>query len=300
MCRVCYSVLCSLTVALVLFAVGCNGTGSEPSDEGLFATGGGTAAGKSTATPVDDSQGFGTITGTVTFDGDPPVMAEMPGMRQHADAKECLKGTQSERDEQTWMVDSGTKAVRNVVVWVTPPKGQYFKKPADDKKTWKDEVTVDQPHCAFIPHVVVLFPQYFDGEKRAATGQKMTVLNSAKVAHNIRVGGSSQFNPSSGGTVSPGLRYEFTRIRVDKQEVSMNCDIHKWMNGFAMTFDHPYAAVTDAEGKFKIENVPAGSELTFMGWHEALKKFTPEVSGGTKIKLEKDKPVDLSFKIRAK
>ncbi len=220
-------------------------------------------------------------------------------MRQHADAGICLGGKPSEKVEQTWMVDGDSKAVQNVVVWVAPPKGQFFKKPADDKKTWKDEVTVDQPHCAFEPHVVVLYPQYNDGIQLVPTGQKMTVLNSAPVAHNIRVGGSSQYNPSRGGTISPRTgRYEYSTIKVDKQEVSMNCDIHKWMNGFALTFNHPYAAVTDAQGKFKIENVPAGSEITFEGWHEALKKFTPEVAGGTKIKLEKDKSVDLSFKIR--
>ncbi len=279
--------------------LGCTSSISEPSDEGLFRSGGAGTQGPA-LTPVDDSKGFTTLAGTVTYDGEPPVMPEMPGMRSHADAGVCLAGKPGEIVEQTWMVDRDTRAVRYVVVWVNPPKGQFFKKPPDDRKTWSDEVTVDQPHCAFIPHVVVLYPQYNDGTQRVATGQKLTVLNTAPIAHNIRVGGSSQFNPAKGGTLSPRIgRYEYN-LNWDKQKVSMNCDVHKWMNGFAMTFDHPYAAVTDAQGKFKIENVPAGSEVTVQAWHEALEKFTPDVTGGTKLKLEKDKPVDLSFKIRAR
>ena len=35
-----------------------------------------------------------------------------------------------------------------------------------------------------------------------------------------------------------------------------------------MVCDHPYFAVTDASGAFRIANVPAGVELEFRVWHE--------------------------------
>ena len=287
-------------VPAITFAVlGCSSSSTEPSDEGLYPTGGvGTVAAALTA--VDDSKGLTTITGTVTLDGDAPVMGELPGLLLHGDATVCLAGGPDETHEQTWVVDGGSRGVANVVVWVSPPPKQFFKKPADEK-AWKDK-EVDQPHCAFKPHVVLLYPEYYDpaSSNRVPTGQKLVVMNTAPIAHNIRVAGNSQINSSKGGKVDPHSRYVFDSIRVDKQALSMNCDIHKWMNGYAYTLDHPYGAVTDAQGHFKIENVPAGSEVTIQAWHEALNKFTPEVAGGAKIKLEKDKPVELSFKVRSK
>src|SRR5947209_2615813 len=253
------------TAALLAFA-GCGGPSSEPSDEGLFPPGEAAVAGAA-LTPVDDSLGTVTVTGTVTIDGDVPPAPEIPAIRGNQDASVCLAGTPDEVTEPTWRVNPGNKGVANVVVWVKPPKDKYFKKPADDKKTWKDEVIVDQPHCAFVPHVTVLFQQYYDGANYSETGQKFTVLNSAPIPHNIRITGRD--NRWGGGTLpAKSGRQEYSGLKTEKREVSMNCDIHKWMSGYLWTFDHPFAAVTDADGKFKLENVPAGSEITIQGWHE--------------------------------
>jgi hypothetical protein len=39
------------------------------------------------------------------------------------------------------------------------------------------------------------------------------------------------------------------------------------MKGFVRTFDHPYAAVTDSEGRFSIPSAPVG-KWRLMVWHE--------------------------------
>ena len=39
------------------------------------------------------------------------------------------------------------------------------------------------------------------------------------------------------------------------------------MECYARVFDHPYYAVTDAEGRFEIKNVPVGQWRLFV-WHE--------------------------------
>jgi hypothetical protein len=275
---------------LVLFALmagfGCSDS-PDTSDAALFPpTKGGTVA--AVLKPVDSKE-TGTITGTVTFDSEPPVMAELAQAKGHGDQSHCVKG---DIKDQTWVVDSATKGVANVVVWVDPPKGSYFPKP--EKKTWEDAVSVDQPFCAFIPHVVVLYPETYDEASKALipSGQKLIVKNSAPILHNIRVGGRD--NPSRGGNVQPGTQQEFV-LRKDRQELSLNCDIHKWMTGYAMTFDHPYAAVTDKNGKFTLKNVPAGSEITFMAWHESKRKFVPLADN--KIKLNANETKTIDFKI---
>ena len=40
------------------------------------------------------------------------------------------------------------------------------------------------------------------------------------------------------------------------------------MHGIVWIFEHPYHAVTKADGSFRIDNVPTGVELTFKAWHE--------------------------------
>jgi hypothetical protein len=39
------------------------------------------------------------------------------------------------------------------------------------------------------------------------------------------------------------------------------------MSGWLVVSDHPYAAVSEADGRFRIKNLPAG-ERTFQFWHE--------------------------------
>ena len=37
------------------------------------------------------------------------------------------------------------------------------------------------------------------------------------------------------------------------------CDIHSHMNAFILVFSHPFFAMTDAEGRYRIDNVPPGT-----------------------------------------
>lgn len=280
-------------VSLVLY--GCTSSTVDVSDEGLFPAKKG-RSGAETLLPLEYT-GTATITGTVEYDGEPPPRPELESIFQHADRPVCVQG---DVRDQTWIVQDGK--VANVVVFVRPPKGFYFKKPDDSQKTWADEVIVDQPFCQFIPHVVVLYPQHREGGQLVRTGQVLKVLNSAPIGHNIKVAGSSDSNPASGATLSArsGV-YIFDKIVVDRRELTMNCDVHKWMTGYALTFDHPYAAVTNEKGEYTIKNVPAGVELTLRGWHEALKPgFDPPVDGGTKIRLTPGETRVLNFKIKRK
>ena len=86
------------------------------------------------------------------------------------------------------MVDPKTKAVTNIVVWFEPPPGKYFQLRDQDKKLDGKFVEMDQPHCVFVPHVVSVFPSYFDGEKQVKTGQKLRIKNTAPVLHTVHSG----------------------------------------------------------------------------------------------------------------
>ena len=107
---------------------------------------------------------------------------------------------------------------------------------------------LDQKSCLYIPQILALQP-----------GQKLTVKNSDPVMHNVH----SQPATSSGNKEQnqvqmangPDLTFTF-----DKPEdfVKFKCDVHPWMFAWVSVFDHPYFSVSDKDGTFKIENVPAG------------------------------------------
>ncbi len=227
----------------------------------------------------------GTIKGKVTLDGEAPAKKPIPIGAGHKDEDHCKKG---DTDDVTWVVGSN-KGLGNVVVFLKPPSGQYFKVDMA-KKTWTDELVIDQPFCAFKPHVSVVFADY-----EGKPVQKMTVKNSAPILHNSRVSGSPLRNPAKGGALPAGKHEDFA-LKSDTQVIKISCDAHKWMEAFIWAFDHPYAAITDADGNFEIKNVPTGAELQVMAWHEV---GTPP--NGQEVKKGALKDGDtIEFKIKKK
>ena len=66
-------------------------------------------------------------------------------------------------------------------------------------------------------------------------------------------------------------------VKFDKPGlVRVFCQIHSHMSASVMVFSHPWYAVPDAEGRFSLADVPAGTrELT--AWHERLGETTLSV-----------------------
>jgi hypothetical protein len=51
--------------------------------------------------------------------------------------------------------------------------------------------------------------------------------------------------------------------------VRVFCDIHSHMTAFVLVFSHPFFAVTDEDGSYRIEEVPAGN-YTVTAWYEGV------------------------------
>lgn len=294
------SVLLGLPLIVALLTVaGCGGGEGDvvtPKKQRPVAKKDGPTTETTKAVPLEAKE-YGTLSGTVTLDGDLPAM---PKQEFSGDNKAtCAMGSEWELIQQTWLVNKENKGVANVVIFLKAPDGKFFRlKDGDEKRS--DTVVVDQPHCAFMPHVVALFPQYTDpatGELKP-TGQVFRVKNSAPFSHNTGIQPNDESVNSKANFIIPSGTHKDLSLNPDPNgPIGFKCDIHPWMSAKGWVFDHPYAAVTDKDGKYEIKNVPVGVKLNIVGWHEGAGYFHGG-NNGTEATLEAKK--ELNLKLKAK
>jgi hypothetical protein len=252
------------------------------------------------------STGWGSVEGRVSLAGDKPDIEGMnksllATIEEKEELKDnCLKGAPDEdKSAQTWKLGQNG-GVADVFVWLAPPEGKYFK--IDwEKKPWRKEVTIDQPHCAFHPHAEVLFPEAYNPDnpdEPKASGQKFIVKNSASFNHNTNWKGSEGVNDGDNKLILAGKELPI-KLRPDDKPVTLKCDIHKFMTGVVRVFDHPYATKTDKDGHFEIKDAPAGADLRIIVWHEGDIYGSTGKDGKT-LKLEAGKTAKEDFTIKAK
>jgi hypothetical protein len=199
-----------------------------------------------------------TIKGQIVWTGAIPAPKELEKVKESQDKDHCLSKGPVLSEE--WVINKENKGIRNVFVWLAPadPKSKDKLPVHPDLKTVKDkEVTFDQPCCAFVPHALGL-----------RQGQSLVAKNSAPVPHNTNLQGHPARNPGQNILIPAGKTYTFEGLQADEKfPISVSCNIHPWMKGWVRVFDHPYFAVTDANGNFEIKQAPVGNYRLKI-WHE--------------------------------
>ena len=115
-------------------------------------------------------------------------------------------------------------------------------------------------------------------------GQTLEARNSAKVSHNIKVDGGVT-GPNLNQIVAPGSKLSITGFKpTGTAAVSVSCTIHGWMKGYVRVFNHPYFAVTDAEGNFEIKDAPAGT-WNLIAWQEEKGWVLPGGKNGMPVTI---------------
>lgn len=244
-------------------------------------------------------KGYGSLAGKVTLDGPVPAIVDLTErMKNHPDKACCLNANAKalEKIDPTWLVDPKTKGIANVVIWAKAPDGMYFPIPAKLKNR-KDEVVIDQPHCAFLPRISAIQPVYFDGAKNVKTEQKLIIRNSAVVSHNVRAIGHPLKNEGFNINVPPKTEIIKT-FKPQLLPINLQCDVHTWMSAKLFVFDHPYYAITKSDGTFEIPMLPAGAQITIMAWHEGTGWALEEGKAGRPIAIEAGKKHTLEVKLK--
>ncbi|NRA03607.1 MAG: hypothetical protein HRU00_13505 [Myxococcales bacterium] len=242
----------SLSIVCLIFLIGCSAEqASDPSGQAT-APGAGEPQTQAVqvagnAKPWDPALGTATIAGSVNFAGAAP--RSRPIDMAGADEK-CaeIHGGKRLKPDTVILNDNGT--LRNAFVWVkTGVEDWSFPMPEGD-------ALLDQHGCRYEPHV-----------QGMRTGQSLSIKTSDPTAHNVH--GYTKVNRSFNRSQPPGAADVSIRMRKDESTPPMKvkCDIHPWMNAYVAVVDHPYFAVTGADGSFELGNLPPGT-YTIGAWHE--------------------------------
>jgi hypothetical protein len=237
------------------------GKDGKPSGDGEKEKGGKGGKGEALAVKSTDAS----VKGRVVYDGTPPKMKPITAIDTHGDKAQCHAGPEFTQVEQTWMVgkDNG---VANTVVYLEPTDGKFFALDAAEADKLKGDATIDQPYCAFEPHVTALFAAYKDKDgAQHDTGAKLHIKNSGKISHNSKSPGDGKKNDFN-ASISGGEEKSYA-LKFQKQPLDIACDKHNWMSAKVKLFDHPFFAVTDKDGNFEIKHAPTG-EFKITIWHE--------------------------------
>ena len=221
------------------------------------------------AAPVEPA-GSGNIAGKVVLEGTAPKNALI---KMEADPA-CASAAKTPQTQETFMVGEGG-VLQNVFVYVKDGLGnRKFPIPTDT-------VQIDQQNCRYRPHVVGI-----------RVGQPLEMLNSDPTVHNVHAMATTnqQFNV---GEPVKGMKMSHT-FTAREIMVPLKCDVHPWMNAYVGVLDHPYFAVTGADGKFDLRTLPPGT-YTIEAWHEKLGTMTQSVTIGEK----ETKDITFTFKAPA-
>ena len=133
--------------------------------------------------------------------------------------------------------------------------------------------TMDQKSLLFNPHILVV-----------QVGATVDFLNSDNVDHNIfwpHVSGNKKMGHNM-GTWPRGQKRSF---KFDTPGVvPLLCNVHPEMSAYVIVAPTPFFAESDADGNFRIADVPDGT-YTITAWHEGMKMQSKpvKVAGDAKV-----------------
>ena len=214
--------------------------------------------------PVVSSGDFGALEEVVRLAGN-----ELPQPTRVANTTDPKVCGQMQTLED-FLVSAETRGIRNVIVALKDVPASKI--PASRPR----RLILDNRECKFVPHVSVL-----------TVGSTIQSINSDPTLHNTHFYGAISANIAlafkgvkrTTGVAKPGM-------------IIVKCDVHGWMQAFIRADSHPFHAVTDENGHFRIPNIPAGT-YNLEIWHEKLGVLERTVD----IDSTKTKIIDVEYSL---
>jgi hypothetical protein len=210
--------------------------------------------------------GSGTISGKVTYTGTPAKQKVIDMSKEPSCAKEHATPITTET-----VVAGPGNSLGNVVVYISAG--------APDEPAPSTTANFDQKGCQYIPHVLAF-----------QTSQELKISNDDQTSHNIHP--IPKLNPEWNKSQPPGTppiiaKYEKAEM------IPVKCNIHPWMHGTFAVLKNSHYAISDADGNFKLPNLPPG-KYTVTAWHEPDQEMSQDVV----ISGSETKPITFVFALK--
>lgn len=205
----------------------------------------------------------GELFGTVLFKGDPHAKTLY---QVKNDADYCG----SEIEDNTYEVNLKNQGLANVVISLEGIN--------QGKRHDPSTIPIEMIKCRYSPHILP-----------GVVGDSYGLLNKDPILHNahFRIEDATLLNvalfPNGRKIVKPSTQPVIINVK---------CEIHPFMSATMVIFDHPYFAITNQMGEFKISDIPAGNYKVKI-WHEAIPISEKEVTINSAMKSNLS--VDLSL-----
>jgi plastocyanin len=144
---------------------------------------------------------------------------------------------------------------RQAVVFIEPPPDRL-------DRAAEFRARMNQKNERFIPHLLAI-----------PVGSVVDFPNDDRTYHNVfSLSKTKRFDL---GRYAAG---QSKAVRFDRPGiVRVFCEIHSHMNAFILVFDHRFFAVTDENGRFRIDRVPPGT-YQVTAWYEGVAQQTQAVT----------------------
>jgi plastocyanin len=189
-----------------------------------------------------------TLVGHITFTGKPPKPLQID---MSADPS-CYDHIPNLKTE--WVVVRKGR-LANVLVYVTSDtlNDYAFEMPSSG-------VVLAQKDCRYEPHILGL-----------RVGQSLSIVNSDETQHNTHP--TPRANVEWNQTQMVGAAPIIKTFQNAEAAIPFKDNQHPWEKAYVGVFTHPFFAVSDADGNFRIEGLPPGS-YRITAWHEKLGEKT--------------------------
>lgn len=235
----------------------------------------------------------GALHGRIAVTGSVPKLAKLrvptpttPRLSKRASEEEVemYEASLVEIEDDSLQV-SAENGLANAFVYLAKPPSDWQPSTAEFKP-----LTIEMQDYRFEPRAAIL-----------RVGQDMRLKNAGVTEDNFNF----QALNNGGQNRLVKEKAEFTIAspftRAEQVPIQAKSGVNSWKTTYLLPLDHPFAAVTDKQGRFSVEGLPSGSH-TFHIWHERTgwleKSLTINIEGGQLTEVNRAYGMD-RFKLTA-
>jgi hypothetical protein len=223
-----------------------------------------------------DAEGGGVVTGLVKFVGEKPAVKPLSNILGNAFCNAACAGKAPMDEKWVFGKNGDQDTFVNVLVYVAKGlEGKKFTPPTTP-------TVLDQVGCIYTPRVVGVM-----------VGQPLQVRNSDATLHNVMGNLKANKSFNEGMAVKGGVMEKMFQNAEFKAD--FRCFMHPWMVAYVHVMEHPFYAVTGADGTFTLKGLPPG-EYEIAAMHESSRFEVAPARATVVIKAGESKTVDFTFK----